>query len=71
MTAKTLPAKINRNGGRQIQRNGPDYSFVFSSEIEDWTGGSARRKHNIRAAKYNTDNRIAAREKDKLKKHSP
>jgi hypothetical protein len=69
MTPHHTPAKINRNG-HVMKRNGNDYSFVFSDNIESWIGGSARHKHNQRAAKYNTANRIAAREKDKLKNKS-
>jgi len=52
-----------RQDGHVIQRSDLDYSFIFSENINDWIGGSARRKHNKRAAVYNKINREKSKNK--------
>lgn len=49
---RQISPKLRRSPGK-IQRYGADYGFVFSDNIDDWCGGSKKKKYSEKSkAKY-------------------
>lgn len=50
MTSSNKRRRVNWNG-LQVKMKEPDYSFVFSSDIENWVSSRVRRRNDGRERK--------------------